>query len=76
MPRKSPDLVRPRGRPRKGETPALVPSAAKAAKNITVDADLVDILNATADELAETFGFRPTLSQTLRHLVNTRKPTP
>jgi hypothetical protein len=38
-------------------------------RNISVDSDIADLLNAKADDLAETFGFRPTLSQTLRHLM-------
>lgn len=38
-------------------------------RNITIDADIVDLLNAKADNLTETFGFRPTLSQTMRHLM-------
>ena len=41
----------------------------KSTKNITVDADLVAQLNAVADELTKAFGFRPTLSQTIRHLI-------
>ena len=43
-------------------------------KNITVDADLVEGLNGIADALERIFGFRPTLSQTLRHLI--KKATP
>ena len=38
-------------------------------RNISVDADIVDTLNAVAEKLKEEFGFRPTLSQTLRHLL-------
>ena len=38
-------------------------------KNVTLDADLVEALNAAADKLELEFGFRPTLSQTVRHLV-------
>jgi hypothetical protein len=41
----------------------------KKYKNITVDGDLVETLNSMADELVEQFGFRPTLSQTIRYLV-------
>lgn len=40
-------------------------------KNITVDADLVEKIGALADSLEEKFGFRPTISQTLRHLIKT-----
>ena len=38
-------------------------------KNITVDADIIDILNAKAAALEETFGFKPTVSQTLRYVL-------
>lgn len=38
-------------------------------KNITVDADIVDKLNTVADEFQNIFGFRPTISQTLRHVL-------
>ena len=38
-------------------------------KNITVDADIIAILNAKAAELEETFGFKPTVSQTLRYVL-------
>ena len=38
-------------------------------RNITVDSDIADLLNAKADDLTEMFVFRPTLSQTLRHLM-------
>ena len=39
-------------------------------KNVTLDADLVEALNRVADTLYGQFGFRPTLSQVLRHLIN------
>lgn len=38
-------------------------------RNMSVDADIVDTLAAIAEKLKEEFGFRPTLSQTLRHLL-------
>lgn len=38
-------------------------------RNMSVDADIVDTLNAIAEKLKEEFGFKPTLSQTLRHLL-------
>ena len=38
-------------------------------RNITVDADLIGALNVAADRLENDLGFRPTLSQTVRHLV-------
>jgi hypothetical protein len=43
--------------------------AKSKTKNVTVDADLVELLNVAADRLEEKIGFRPTLSQTLRHLI-------
>ena len=43
-------------------------------KNIAVDAELVKVISATSDELEPVFGFRPTLSQTLRHLLKKLKP--
>ena len=42
------------------------------SKNVTIDADLVGVLNTVADELEAGFGFRPNLSQTLRHLIAKR----
>lgn len=56
--------ARPRGRPATGRKPS---------KNITLDADIQDALNEVADKLAGRLGFRPTLSQTLRHLINREK---
>lgn len=56
--------TRGRGRPATGQ---------KATKNITVDADIQDALNEIAGEFESRFGFRPTLSQTIRHLINEAK---
>lgn len=42
-------------------------------KNITVDADIVEILNERSDALAEVLGFRPTISQTLRYMLKNSK---
>lgn len=36
-------------------------------RNVTVDADLVAAINQRADELEPIFGFRPSISQTIRH---------
>jgi hypothetical protein len=44
---------------KKGEPPKY--------RNISVDADLVDQINQKANELEPIFGFRPTISQTIRH---------
>jgi hypothetical protein len=47
-----------------------LPEGAHAqTKNLTLDADLVEALNAAADKLAMEFGFRPTLSQTVRYMI-------
>lgn len=60
-----------RGRkPHTAEQRATAKLTAKAKiKNISLDADLVDALNAAADKLGTEFGFRPTLSQTVRHMI-------
>lgn len=49
----------------KGNKPGQPPKY----RNISVDADIVDIINRMADELEGQFKFRPTLSQTLRHVL-------
>jgi hypothetical protein len=38
-------------------------------KNVSLDVGLIELLNAQGDKLAIGFGFRPTLSQTIRHLI-------
>ena len=43
--------------------------AKQKTKNMTIDADLVPLLNRVADKLETEFGFRPTLSQSIRHLI-------
>lgn len=48
-------------------------AAKQKFKNITLDADLVEALNATADKMEAEFGFRPTLSQAVRHLIKLRR---
>ena len=40
-------------------------------KNITVDADLVEKISAIANSLEPEFGFRPTVTQAIRHLFHT-----
>jgi hypothetical protein len=46
----------------------------KKYKNVSIDSDIVDILNSLADELVDSFGFRPTLSQTIRYLAKLHDP--
>jgi len=46
---------------KKGEAPKY--------RNVTVDADLVEAIHQKADELESQFGFRPTVSQTIRYLL-------
>ena len=41
------------------------------SKNITVDADLLEVIHALAERLEHEFGFRPTISQTLRYALVT-----
>ena len=38
------------------------------SRNISVAADLVAAINQRADELEPIFGFRPSISQTIRHM--------
>ena len=45
------------------------PSDLAKFKTIAVDAETVEAITATADRLEDQFGFRPTLSQALRHLL-------
>lgn len=62
-----------RGRPILHATTEQKAAARKTSKekfkNISLDADLVDRLNAVADRMAEDLGFRPTLSQAVRALI-------
>ena len=45
------------------------PDGTTRYRNITVDADIIDILNQKATELEAGFGFKPTISQTLRYVL-------
>ena len=45
------------------------PDGSKRYKNITVDADIIDSLNQLAGEIEAIFGFKPTISQTVRYLI-------
>lgn len=38
-------------------------------KNVTLDNEAVELLSSYRDELAETLGFSPSLSQAVRHLI-------
>ncbi len=42
----------------------------KKYRHISVDSDIADVLRTKAEELEQQFGFKPTVSQTLRHLLN------
>ena len=42
-------------------------------KGLTVDAEVVDMLHDRATEFTLEFGFRPTLSQTIRHILMKEK---
>lgn len=66
----------PAGRPRiltdeerKASKVASRKQRATKTRNLTIDADLVAALNNYADALEPRFGFRPTLSQTLRAML-------
>lgn len=41
----------------------------RSYKNISVDPDIIDMLNQKAAELEHGFGFKPTISQTLRCIL-------
>jgi hypothetical protein len=41
----------------------------KTRKNISVDPDVQELLNEVQVELEDQFGFRPTLSQTIKYIV-------
>jgi len=70
-------MDQPKKRGRKPLLPEVREANAKASakaskakfKNVTIDADLVDLLNVKCDDLEKTFGFRPTISQALRYLI-------
>ena len=64
----------PRGRPKVYQTEQARKAARVKARakfrNIAIDSDLVEQLSAVANGLEAQLGFRPTLSQTLRYLLN------
>lgn len=43
----------------------------KPQRNITFDEDLLGRMHSICDRMANDLGFRPTLSQALRHLITT-----
>lgn len=61
------------GRPPVYNTDAERAAARKVSKakfkTVGLDADLVGTLNAVCDNLEPELGFRPTLSQAIRHLI-------
>jgi hypothetical protein len=63
----------PAGRPRilTDEERKTHTKASKAKfKNLTIDQDLVEVLNTYADNLEPELGFRPTISQALRAMLH------
>ena len=42
-------------------------------KNMSVDPEIVEKIREVSDELDEKFGFRPTVSQTIKFLINNYK---
>ena len=61
------DAMAKRGRPPLPESERRKPK--ENVRNVSLDSDLVTALNAVADTLEIRFGFRPTLSQTVRYMV-------
>lgn len=60
--------------PRKGTNG---PVGARKYHNLTIDADVHDALVAEQDRMARQFGFKPSLSQLVKHLIfNTGKDHP
>lgn len=57
-----------RGRPRLSDR--------RRHKSVSIDGDLLDMLNSIANGLVDKFGFRPSISQTVRYLLSTSKFTP
>jgi hypothetical protein len=50
-------------------TPPTILKGKKLWKNVSLDAEMVIMLNEAADKLQTKFGFRPTLSQTIKYLI-------
>jgi hypothetical protein len=50
------------------------PEEHKQRRNVSVDADVQEMLSGLAAELEPIFGFRPTLSQTIRFVVLKARP--
>ena len=83
MPRKvAQTTTRAVGRPRKDGSPAgsnLLANGKPATgprkyRNITVDTEILDLLNATINEMEKILGFRPTQSQAIRAILKSYKP--
>lgn len=53
-------------RPRRGRPPVDEP---KPRKNVSLEPDIQELLGRAQDQLEAQFGFRPTLSQTVRHIL-------
>jgi hypothetical protein len=68
-------MKRPRGRPplspqQRAERAELkTRRSMDGYRNISVTPDITDMLNIAADQLEPVFGFRPTLSQTIKYLL-------
>lgn len=61
---------RGRGRPRLAPEDRVIP---KVRKNISLDEECQNILNDYQDGLSKTLGFKPTLSQAVKHLIANQK---
>jgi uncharacterized protein (DUF4415 family) len=53
--------------------PPLAEADRKVFKMIRIDADVFDAIHEHADRLEGGLGFRPTLTQALRHLIAARR---
>ena len=68
-------MKRPRGRPplspqqRAERAVERRTRRVEGYRNISVTCDITDTLNLAADQLEPVFGFRPTLSQTIKYLL-------
>ncbi len=53
---------------RRGRKPKI-PGESPAYRNITVDADMLELIHDAQAKLSEELGFDVTISQTLKHLL-------
>lgn len=56
--------------------PPVPPEQRKAGKNIKIDEHVLEMLHLISDKMVDTLGFKPTISQTIRYLIQKAGPTP